>query len=163
MICTFLYVLALQPFRHPINHQPSLPYLLQQHLDSRSLSLSLSLMKLQHSQTGILISLVSPSKVDDRWKYMSCIIIQRRTCTMRSKSGMLWKKRPPSSCTMDILRDREDFQTGKKFPIVMNKTEVLLQRALESRVLVTKQSHSRYLNSQKEREMKRAANRTPKH
>lgn len=27
--------------------------------------------------------------------------------------------------------------------------EVLLQRALESRVLVTKQSHSRYLNSSK--------------
>lgn len=73
------------------------------------------------------------------------------------------EKDPPSSCTMDILRDREDFQTGKKFPIVMNETEVLLlQRALESGVLVTKQSHSRYLNSQKEREMKRAANRTPK-
>lgn len=52
------------------------------------------------------------------------------------------------------------FETGRlsdrqEIPIVMNKTEVLLlQKALESRVQVTKQSHSRYLNSQKEKKGK---------
>lgn len=52
----------------------------------------------------------------------------------------------------------------EEIPIVINKTvRCCYKEALESRVQVTKQSHSRYLNSLKERrEMKRAANRTPK-
>lgn len=77
---------------------------------------------------------------------------------MRSESGVLCGKKPQlmhygHTSRQGRLLDREEIP----------KTEVLLQRALKSGVLMTKQSHSRYLNSQKEREMKRAANRTPKH
>lgn len=107
---------------HSDTHRPStiptLPYLFQRDLDSRSLSLSvsLSLMKLQHSQTGILISLVSPSKVDDRWKNMSCIIMQWRTCTMKSKSRVLVTKQSHSRYLNSQKERREMKRAANRTP-----------------------------------------------
>lgn len=78
----------------------------------------------------------------------------------------IWRvveKRPPQLMHYGHTSRQGRLSDKEEIPIVMNRTEVLLQRALKSGVLVTRQSHSRYLNSQKEREMKRAANRTPKH
>lgn len=83
---------------------------------------------------------------------MSCIIMQWRTCTMRSKSGVLWKKDPPQLMYYFDTPRQGRLSDRKEIPIVMNKTvRCCSKEALESRVQVTKQSHSRYLNSQKKK------------
>lgn len=149
-----------------INYPYLRRYLFQRDLDfgSLSLSLSLSMMKLQHSQTGILISLVSLSQVqvDDRWKIY---VLYHHAANVYDEEE-IWsvvEKTPQFMYYFETLRQGR-LSNRQQIPIVMNKTvRCCYKEALESRVLVTKQSHSRYLNSLKERrEMKRAANKTPK-